>query len=367
MSIEQVWVGLDLGLRQTRVCVLDERGAMLHEQDCETSLVAIKNALSAFSIDRIELIGTEAGTDIHIVRKLRAAGFPVGIFEARKASKFLEVRRNKTDAGDARGLADLARLGKNTVSQVHLKSPQSQQLRRLLVMRKRLVMMRVAAEGVLRSQLALHGRPLRATYGEGCLRREVQTQLAQLNVDEATALRSDLAPLVDLCESLRAYVNKVTGDLEARAKANPVCRRLMEVPGVGPICALSFYSAVEDPSRFRRAGDVAAYLGLVPRRYQSGSTSRTFGITKTGSKLTRTHLVTAATSFGNTGPDCALKRWFLSLRERAGSRRARVALARKLAVILLSMWKNDTAFVAEAPEPVADDLPPSELTFGQQI
>jgi transposase len=141
----------------------------------------------------------------------------------------------------------------------------------------------------------------------------------------------------------------------------------MEVPGVGPICALSFYSAVEDPSRFRRAGDVAAYLGLVPRRYQSGSTSRTFGITKTGSKLTRTHLVTAATSFGNTGPDCALKRWFLSLRERAGSRRARVALARELAVILLSMWKNDTAFVAEAPEPVADDLPPSELTFDQQI
>ena len=127
----------------------------------------------------------------------------------------------------------------------------------------------------------------------------------------------------------------------------------MEVPGVGVICALSFYSAVEDPDRFRSASDVGAYLGLSPRRYQSGGISRTFGITKAGSKLTRTHLVTAATVFGNIAPDCRLKRWSVALRERAGGKRARVALARKLAVILLTMWKNGTHFELSPAGPPA--------------
>lgn len=344
MSEQQVWVGLDLGKRRTRVCVVHADGCPLHEVECETNLAALKEALAAFPISRIAVIAVEAGSDTYIVRKLRSAGFPVTIFEARKASKFLAVRRNKTDASDARGLADLARVGRNTVSEVHLKSPECEQLRGLLVMRMRLVTMRVAAENSLRARLAMHGRPFKRVYAIGDLRKEVHTQLTQLKAEENLDLRADLEPLVELCESLRAYLAKLDRDVEKLAKSHEVCRLLMEVPGVGPISALSFYSAVEDPSRFEVAADVGAYLGLTPRRYQSGAVSRTLGITKTGSKLTRTHLVTAATIFGTTAPDCALKRWYLALRERAGAKRARVALARKLAVILLTMWKNGTHF-----------------------
>lgn len=346
MSENQIWVGLDLGSRVTHVCVVDDGGTTLHEQESATSLQGLKEALSAFAIDRIGLIAVEAGVDTHIVRGLRAAGFPLAIFEARKASKFLALRRNKTDPSDARGLADLARLGRRTVSQVYLKSPECQQLRSHLVIRKRLVMMRVAAENALRGRLAMHGLAFKPSKRPGAIRDLVESLLAQPGELENLDVHSEVEPLVDLCESLRAYLSRLTLDLEKRAKSCQVCRRLMEVPGVGPICALSFYTAIEDPARFERASDVAAYLGLIPRRYQSGTVSRTRGITKTGSKLTRTHLVTAATVFGTCAPDSKLKRWFEALRSRAGARRARVALARKLAIILMTMWKNETHFEA---------------------
>ena len=353
MGEEQVWVGLDLGLTRTSVCVVDSHGVPVHEQECDTKLAALKGALAPFAVARIALVAVEAGNDTHIVRKLRGAGFPVVMFEAHKASKFLAVRRSKTDAGDARGLADLGRVGRNAVSEVYLKSRECEQLRGLLVMRNRLVIMRVAVENSLRSRLALYGRPFKAVSATGALREQMQAQLANVRVEEGIELGADLQPLVDLCESLRAYLAKLDRELKQRAKSDEVCRILMQVPGVGPICALSFYSAIEDPARFRAAADVAAYLGLVPRRYQSGAVSRTHGITKAGSKLTRTHLVTAATVFGTAAPDCALKRWYLALRERAGSRRARVALARKLAIILLTLWKTGRGFELDPARPAS--------------
>jgi transposase len=344
MSEDRVWIGFDLGLSVTHVCVIDDRGVTLHEQQSETKVEALEAALSSFSIEQIALIAVEAGSDTHVVRGLRANGFPIAIFEARKASKFLAVRRNKTDASDARGLADLARLGQETVSQVYLKSPECEQLRSVLTMRKRLVIMRVSGDNALRGRLMMHGLRLKASRCPGDLRNQVEKAIAELNPDQAENLRSEIGPLVDLCERLRAYITKITADLEKRARRHDVCRRLMEVPGVGPICALSFFSAIEDPDRFERPSDVAAYLGLVPRRYQSGQVSRTRGITKTGCKLTRTYLVNAAKTFGQIAPDGGLKQWYLALRDRAGWKRARIALARKLAVILATMWKNGTHF-----------------------
>ena len=344
MNDEIVWVGLDLGLAETHVCVVAADGNPLHEQACETAVGPLKEALAPFPVSRIGRIAVEAGSDVHVVRKLRSAGFPVAIFESRSASKFLALRRNKTDASDARGLADLARLGSHTVSEVYLKSPECQQLRGLLVMRKRLLTIRLATESVLRSRLALHGWRLKSTAGPGNLRKQIEIAMAEINAADGADLRAELAPLVDVCESVRTYMRTLDRDLESRARAHEVCRRLMEVPGVGPICAISFYTAIEDPDRFGAVEIVGAYFGLTPRRYQSGATARTRGITKAGSKMTRTHLVNAATVFGTFAPDCALKEWYLALRDRIGAARARVALARKLAIILLTIWKNQTHF-----------------------
>lgn len=118
----------------------------------------------------------------------------------------------------------------------------------------------------------------------------------------------------------------------------------MEIPGVGPLCALSFYSAIEDPSRFSSAADVGAYLGLVPRRHQSGEASRSIGITKTGSKLTRQHLVTSALVMKRCTSDCALRDWGVTLKARIGAGRAKVAVARKLAIVMLNIWKTGARF-----------------------
>lgn len=344
MADDLVWVGLDLGQANTSVCVVDQLGGILLEETCRTDVSELEAALSPFPAELMGLISVEAGSEIHLVRKLLQRGYPVRVFEARKASKFLAIRRNKTDSSDARGLADLGRLGQHTVSQVYLKSVDCQELRSQLVMRHRLVRLRVSAEASVRSRLALHGRRLKASAVPGSFRRHGEACLQELREEEGIDLGSELGPLVDLCEGLRTYLAKLDRSLSKRAKQHPVCSRLMEVPGVGPICAISFYSAIEEPSRFRRAADVGAYLGLTPRRHQSGEASRTTGITKTGNKLTRSHLVTAATVLRQHGGDSALREWALKASERIGAPRARVALARKLAVVLLVMWKTGAHF-----------------------
>ena len=344
MTNPAIWAGVDLGQTTSHVCIVDDAGLTIHEDSCETSPERISQVLTFADAACLKLIAVESGSEQHIVRKLRSAGFPIAIFEARKASRFLAIRRNKSDASDARGLADLARLGRHSVSQVHLKSLECQQLRSQLAIRQRLVRVRVATEGAIRSRLALFGRKLRIQSSPTLLGERVAAEIEQLKAEEGIDLAEDLEPLVDVARSLRRYIDQVDKRLQKTAKSHPICQKLMSVVGVGPICSLSFYSAIEDPDRFKRAEEVAAYLGLIPRRYQSGDVSYTRGITKTGSTMTRTHLVNAALVFAAKGPDSALKSWASALRERAGARRARVALARKLSVILLKMWKTGAAF-----------------------
>jgi transposase len=365
-AVGPVWVGLDLGEEQSSIAVVDEHGHSIHEQSCGSSVADVEAALSEFAIPRIALIGVEAGTATHLVRKLRACGYPIAIFEARKASRFLAIRRSKTDASDARGLADLARLGTNTVSQVHLKSLEFQHLRSDLVLRHKLIQVRVTVEGGIRSRLRLYGRRLKSTVKPGGLRINVEAELSSLLAEEGLDIGAQVRPLVELCESLRSYLRDFDRTLQERAREHPVCARFMEIPGVGPICSLSFYSAVEDPNRFRRSADVGAYLGLVPRRRQSGDMSRSMGITKTGNKLTRYHLTAGALALRRAKTDCALRDWDAALKERIGAGRARVALARKLAVLMLLLWKSGTEFEpypngAPADAPAEPDGRPAEL------
>jgi transposase len=350
MPDKSVWVGLDLGEQQTNVCVVNDSGEPLLEQKCSSTASDVEAALLVFPSPTIGLIAVEAGTNTHLVRTLRSRGYPVGIFEARKASKFLAIRRSKTDASDAHGLADLARLGRTTVSQVYLKSVELEHLRAELGLRHKLIKIRVAVESSLRSRLLGYGHHLPPPRSASGLRRNVEAATAALSQEQGAEVGAHLEPLLRVAESLRIYLKTLDHALEKRAKEVPVCQRFMEIPGVGWVCALSFYTAIEDPNRFARPEDVGAYLGLVPRRYQSGVASRTLGITKTGSKLTRHHLVTAATVMRTRKVDCALRDWGLVLKDRIGGGRSRVAMARKLAVVMLCMWKSGDRF---EPYPLA--------------
>ncbi|HWJ38032.1 MAG TPA: IS110 family transposase [Sphingomicrobium sp.] len=344
MAGSKYWVGMDLGWWETHVCILDDDGQTIAECASEASSTALLEALSVVPAEDIALIAVESGQGVHVVRKLRSAGMPIEIFEARKASKFLALRRNKTDASDARGLAELARLGQNTVSRVHVKSVECQQMRTQVLMRHKLVKLRVMVENSLRARFGMYGGRLTKSRTPEKVRQSAIDLIAQLKVEEGINLAPDVMPLLDIAESLGSYLKKLDRAFVVRASKDPVCRRLMSVPGVGALTALSFFSAVEDPLRFARSTDVAAYLGLVPRRYQSGGTSRTRGITKTGNKLTRMHLVNAAMVFNLHAPDCELKAWSTALHERIGAKRARVALARKLSIILLTIWRTEVPF-----------------------
>lgn len=133
------------------------------------------------------------------------------------------------------------------------------------------------------------------------------------------------------------------------ARQNPVCRRFMKIPGVGAMAALSFFTAIEEPTRFRRADDVAAYLGLTPRIYQSGESLIRGSISMTGNRLTRAHLVNAATVLlAATKAFRSLKDWGLRLSKKIGFRKARIAVARKLAIIMFGLWRDGTHFQFKA-------------------
>lgn len=361
MTRQHFWVGLDVGVETMACCAIDDEGTIRLEDRLPTSAVALKGFLAPIR-RRIRLIALEAGsTSIHLARSLLRLGFPVSVFETRQVSKYLKIRLNKTDRNDARGLAEIARTGRRVVSQVYLKDAEIQHLRSILVMRQILLRMRMGGEGAIRSMIRLNGGRLRSSRTAVVLRRNVDHEICRLRKCEKVDLRQEIEPILKICESIRLYLEDSERTLNLVANQNSVCRRFMEIPGVGPICALSFYTAIGDPSRFRRNADVGPYFGLTPVVRQSGQTVARLRISKTGSRMTRSHLVTAA-NLHLRWADSAIRDWGLSLREKAGRGRARVAVARKLAVAMLALWKTGRAYDPRPPY----DLPPNGEATGSE-
>jgi transposase len=266
------------------------------------------------------------------------------LVETRSTSKFLAYNRNKTDTNDARGLAEVVRLGLTLTTGVRLKGIDTQRLRTKITLRHTVLEQRLALQSSLRSIFRLYGRSVRS---KSKTRSDVERALADILKKDGIDLSADVWPVVDLLERLDAYLKQVDEELGRIANADPVCRRLMEVPGVGPICALSFYSAIEDPDRFTSPRDVGAYLGLTPKISQSGQMLRLGRISKMGNRLTRMHLnLAAAVLLFTTKRNNALKDWGSAIASRRGNGKARTAVARKLAVLLLSLWKSGARYEA---------------------
>jgi transposase len=183
--------------------------------------------------------------------------------------------------------------------------------------------------------------------------------LATLDKAEALGLklREGIMPSLDLYESLCQQLSLLTRQVEAVAKKHPICRRLMTAPGVGPIIALSFVTAVDDPWRFSKSADIGAYFGLTPKQYQSGETDQQHGISRLGNSMTRQHLVQAATVLLISSKKWStLKAWGMKIAKKRGFSKARIAVARKLAIILHRMWitNEDFRWATKAAE---GDLP----------
>ncbi|MEL6646041.1 MAG: IS110 family transposase [Pseudomonadota bacterium] len=333
----EFFVGLDVSLDETHLCVVDEGGRIVKEGRCASEPQAIAKAIRHQG-RRIEHVGLETGNLSQWLHEgLTREGFSVVVMEARHVRSALSAMRVKTDRNDARGIAQLVRLG--WFKRVHVKSLDAQETRALLNARTFLVEKIVASETSLRAALRNFGLKM------GKVTRPRWPARAR----ELAAGHEVLETITEAMLRVRALLIEELAALDARliamAKADPVTRLLMTVPGVGVIVALSFRSAIDDPDRFKRTRDVGPWLGLTPRRWQSGQTDVVGRITKAGDARVRTMLFEAAAALlGRARRVCALKAWGLRIAQRTSMKKAIVATARKLATVLLAMWRSGTAY-----------------------
>lgn len=332
-------VGLDVSLEETSVCILDAAGSITFEGKVGSEPAAIERLLKQRA-PNASRVGLETGpTSTWLWHELRAAGLPVICIDARHAQAALSMRINKTDRNDAQGLAQLMRMA--WYREVQVKDLTAHADGALLASRALIVRQRCELENQIRGLMKNFGVRCRTTKGAR-FEQAVLTLVSQHNT-----LRDIVVPLLAARDTLRRQEAILTMKVRERTMANPVCKRLMTMPGVGTMTALAFAATIDDPSRFRHSASVVAYLGLTPRRYASGEVDRMGRISRCGDALARIYLYEAAnvllTRSRTTSP---LRSWAQKLAKKAGFKKARVALARKMAVVLHRMWLDGTDFGA---------------------
>lgn len=330
-------VGLDLGDRFIQTCVLDARGEIVEEGRVVTRPEALERRFST-SACRIVL---EAGTHSPWVSRLLAdLGHEVLVANPRKL-RLIYQNESKSDRVDAEYLARVGRLDPVLLAPLSHRSAKSQKDLALLRTRNQLVRSRTRLINHARGSVKAFGGRLPRCAAEAFVRQAE----AELPAELAPALQPVLAAIACLTEQIASLEKTI----KARAKADyPELPLLTQVPGVGIITALDFMLTVEDPARFPKSRAVASYLGLRPRRAQSGNLSPQLRITKAGDEHLRWLLVAAAQYIlGPFGPDSDLRRWGLGLAEKGGKngkKRAVVAVARKLSVLLLHLWRTGEVY-----------------------
>jgi transposase len=332
------YAGLDVSLRCTHICVIDDVGEQLAEGKTDSEVSDIIAFFDELDVEITE-VGLEAGTlTQYLTYGLQFAGYDVVCMEARQVKAALSAMRNKTDKNDARGIAQLLRSG--WYSRVHVKSIESHQVRAVLSSRKAVLSKCIDLEQEIRGLFKVFGIKLPPKLGHGSFDPKVRPL-----IEADQALSQSLLPMLDA--RLMLYRTFLTLENRVRnlAKQDPICQRLMTAPGVGPITALTFKAGVDDPTRFRRSRTVPAHFGLTPRRFQSGEIDFDGHISRAGDANVRSTLYVAANSMMTRSSQWSpLKAWGMKLAKTRGHKRAVIAVARKLAVILHRMWIDDTQF-----------------------
>ncbi|MGL3211987.1 IS110 family transposase [Bradyrhizobium sp. BR 1433] len=332
------YAGIDVSLECSSVCLVDGSGKILRE----TKVASEPAALIAWfrSLGQLpDRIGLEAGPlSQWLYAGLRDAGLAVELLETRHVREAFKSMPVKTDRNDARRIAQLMRLG--WFRPVHCKSVAAQETRAILTARKLLQSKLRDVENSLRGVLRGFGLKVGATTERTFAGRirELVTGHPGLELVAAALLQAH-AVLLREFNSLDKHTQKL-------ARTHPQARLLMTTPSVGPIVALTYASAVDDPQRFRSSKATGAHFGLTPKKYQSGETDYTGRISKIGDASVREALYQAAhVMLTKPVKNCsALKSWAMRIARRAGMRKAKVALARKLAVILHRMLADARPF-----------------------
>jgi transposase len=330
------YIGLDVSMKETAVSIRREckcvwRGKCASDPNIIAELIR-KRAPAA------KRVVFETGPlCVWFYHALRAEGVPAICIDARHAKAALDMAANKTDANDADNLAHLAEVG--FFREVRVKGVDSMLTRTLVAARTRLVRITTELSNQIRGIMKTFG--LLVPAGKGTT---FEKNVRHLLVDH-DQLASIILPMLEAWRGIRIRAAELGRQLVADARQSQACRILMSIPGIGAITATSFVTAIEDPDNFRKSRSVGAWIGLTTRRYQSGEIDYDGHISRRGDRHLRGLLYeAAAVILTRCSTDSTLRTWGLQLRERIGFKRAAVAVARKLAVIMHTMLKTGELF-----------------------
>lgn len=341
----KLFVGLDVSLEKTAICVINEHGKIVREAQAASEPEALAHWMEELD-GTITAVGLEAGPlSQWLHRGLTEAGLDVVLMETRQVKGALKAMPIKTDRRDAEGIARLLHLG--WFRPVHCKSVSAQEVRAVLGARKAVQQGFIALEMSLRGLLRNFGLKV-GTISRGRFEHRIR-ELTMGN----PMLEAATEPMLRARLSLRQELAGLERRVRQLAEEDPACRRMMSMPGVGAVVALTYRSAIDDPGRFTSSKKVGPWVGLTPSRNQSGERDVSGGITKAGDVNLRRALCQAATVMMHRGRSTWLRTWAAQVARRRGTKRAMVALARRIGVILHRMWIDDMDFHADAPAPKA--------------
>jgi len=332
------FVGLDVSVQETAVCVVDEVGKVICERKVPTEPDDIAVLLTSIGSDYVR-VGIEAGPlSQWLVNGLTEVDLPVICVETRHMKTLLKAQQtNKSDRNDACGIAQMMRVG--LFKPVHVKTPAAQEQRMLLTSRKLIQRKLLDIECDMRGTLRNFGLKVGVVST-----KNYEARIREL-VESFPRLAAIVEPLLIVRQVMRQQLAVLHKMLLDAVRDDPVCRQLMTVPGVGPVVALTYRASVDQPHRFMHSRDVGAHAGLTPKRFQSGEIDYDGAISKCGDAMLRSMLYEAAQSMLALSKKWSwLKAWAMRVAQRRGMRRATVALARRIAVILHRMWIDGTDF-----------------------
>ena len=331
------FAGLDVSVKETSICIVDDTCRIVREVRVASEPAALLQVL-ANPIYRFKRVGLEAGPlSQWLFGALAEAGLPVICVETRHMRAVLQAQINKTDRNDARGMAQMLRAG--LYRPVHVKTLRSQKLRMLLTHRKLLQCKAIAIDNDLRGTLRNFGLKVGVV---GTVKFEARIKELVENLPDLAEL---VEPLLIVRRTLREQIGILHRRLLAIVRNDDVCRRLMTIPGVGPVVALTYRATVDVPARFRNSKAVGAAFGLTPSRYQSGEINRPGAISRCGDEMMRVMLYEAAhIMLVRLAKWSWLKAWAMQIARHRGMKKAIVALARRLAVIMHRIWVDGTEF-----------------------
>ena len=332
------FVGLDVSVKETSVCVVDDAGKVVCERKVPTEPDDIAVLLTSVGGNYVR-VGIEAGPlSQWLVNGLSEAGLPVICVETRHMKALLQAQQiNKSDRNDARGIAQMMRVG--LFKPVHVKTLAAQEQRMLLTSRKLVQRKLIDIESDMRGTLRNFGLKVGVVSAIG-----YEARIRHL-VEGFPILAAIVEPLLTVRRVMRQQFAVLHKMLLDTVRHDPVCKRLMTAPGVGAVVALTYRATVDQPQRFVHSRAVGAHVGLTPRRHQSGEIDYDGGISKSRDTMLRTMLYEAAQVLLTQSRHWSwLKAWGMKVAQRRGMRRAIVAVARRLAVVLHRMWTDSTDF-----------------------